>query len=194
MRFARTAAFGLIALGLAGTPLFAQQNVPEIAPNQLVEQMLRSAQNGDGSIVEFRGYVGPSTPETVKLYPNLSLSSYLEIPRSAIVNAVQEGDPKTGPVKLYVRGSATIVTSVRHSAGLGPFSQRAGVLAAMPTGNSGQVRPRTGADCLGICTAAVLGAGGAADFWCGVCLLGASARATDLHGSHCEGELLAKPY
>ncbi|MGX9432611.1 MULTISPECIES: hypothetical protein [Bradyrhizobium] len=80
MQFARAAAFGLIALGLAGTPLFAQQNVPEIAPNQLVEQMLRSAQKDDGGIVEFRGYVGPSTPETVKLYRTLSLSSYFEIP------------------------------------------------------------------------------------------------------------------
>lgn len=172
MRFASTVAVALIALGLAGTPLFAQQNVPEIAPNQLVEQMLRNAQNGDGSIVEFRGYVGPSTPETVKLYRTLSLSSYFEIPRSAIVNAVQEGDPKTGPVKLYVRGSATIVTSVRHSAGLGPLSQSAAVLAAMR--NSDQIRPRAAADCFGVCGAALLGAGGLADVACASCLLGAS--------------------
>src|SRR5262245_59177677 len=105
----RTAAVGLLLLFLAGTPLFAQQQqtAPTIEPNPLVEQMLRSAPEG---IVELKGYVGPSTPEMVRLYMSLTLSSYVEIPRSAIVNVLQEGDPKIGPVKLYVRSSATIAT------------------------------------------------------------------------------------
>ena len=79
--------------------------------------------------MELKGYVGPSTPETVRLYMNLSLSSYVEIPRNAVVNILQEGDSKTGPVKLYVRNSATIVTAVRHSASTISSSRRAGMFA-----------------------------------------------------------------
>jgi hypothetical protein len=170
MRLARKAALASVALFLVTTPSFAQQNVPEIATNQLVEQMLRSPQN-DGGIVEIRGYVGLSTPETVRLYSNLSLSSYSDIPRSAVVNTVPEGDPKLGPVKLFVRGSATIITSVRHSAALVPSSQRAEFLALMGTGNGSQVRSRSTSVCFGICASGLGGGGAGADLLCLLCLV-----------------------
>jgi hypothetical protein len=58
-----------------------------------------------------------------------SLPRYFEIPRSAIVSMVQDGDPKTGPVKLYVRGSATVVSAGRlPAATAASVSQRAETL------------------------------------------------------------------
>src|SRR5262245_38207348 len=103
----------------------AQQGAPAINTSPLVEQLLRAAPDGE-QLVELSGYVGSSTPETVRLYRSPSLSSYFEIPRAAIVHSVQDGDPKKGLTTLYVRSSATIVTALRHSANrLAPTSQRA---------------------------------------------------------------------
>jgi hypothetical protein len=113
----------LIALS-ANVSLFAQQSpssttpptqAPQLAPSPIITEMLRAAPEGEG-LVSFSGYVGPSTPDTVRLYENLSLSRYLEIPRSAIVHALQEGDSKTSPVKLYVRSSAMIASVNRGTA------------------------------------------------------------------------------
>jgi hypothetical protein len=114
----------LIALS-AHASLFAQQSPTaqspsapptqaphQLAPNPLITELLRAAPDGE-EIVRFSGYVGPSTPETVRLYENLSLSRYLEIPRSAILHS-EEGDSKTSPVKIFVRSSA-IITSVNRS-------------------------------------------------------------------------------
>lgn len=122
-------------------PSSAQQtfNPSSIAPNPLVEQMLRAVPEAE-RIVELRGYVGPSTAETVRLYGDLTLSRYFEIPRNAIVNMVQEGDPKTGPVKLYVRSSATVVVASRFSVSAGALSLRESVVPG--------ARPRTPANCV----------------------------------------------
>jgi len=112
----------LVALWL---PAHAQQRAPALTSNSLIEQLQKATPDGE-RLIELRGYVGPSTPETVKLYRSLSLANYYEIPRNAIVNVVQEGDPKTGPVKLFVRGSATIVHATRLSAGMFSSSRQAG--------------------------------------------------------------------
>src|SRR5436189_243811 len=120
--FAITAALFAVCL-LAMAPSLAQQTTPTIVPNPLVEQLMRAAPQGE-KLVELRGYVGTSTPDTVRLYADLSLSRYFDIPRSAIVHLVQEGDPKTGPVKIYLHGSTAIVSGIRHSASaIAPSSQ-----------------------------------------------------------------------
>jgi hypothetical protein len=130
----------LLCLCIA-TPSSAQQtfNPSSIVPNPLVEQMLRAAPDGE-QIVELKGYVGPSTADTVRLYADLMLSRYIEIPRNAIVNMVQEGDPKTGLVKLYVRSSATVVVASRFSVNAGSLSLRASALPG--------ARPRNAVGCL----------------------------------------------
>jgi hypothetical protein len=66
-----------------------------VKASPLVEQMLGTTTDGD-RIVELKGHVGPSTRDTVRLYADLSLTRYFEIPRSAIVSMVQDGDPNTG--------------------------------------------------------------------------------------------------
>jgi hypothetical protein len=140
---------GLLIFCLStNAPSFAQQTFSpsSVAPNPVVEQMLRATPDGE-PLVELRGYVGPSTPETVRLYVSLSLSQYLEIPRSAIVYLLPEGDPKTGPVKLYVRGTATVVSANRLIASSAASSQQA---IALPG-----ARPRD----LGECYTAVVECG-----------------------------------
>ena len=94
-----------------------------ITPNPLIEQMLRASSEGE-EIVELRGYVGPSTPDTVRLYEKLSMARYFEIPRSAIVCASYEGDPTTSPVRLHIRGSATIVWARSLTAGTASRTHR----------------------------------------------------------------------
>jgi hypothetical protein len=97
---------------LAPAFCFAQQT--SITTNAIVEQLLRDA--GGEQIVELSGYVGPSTPETIRLYQDLSLIRYLEIPRAEIIHSLQQGDPKFGPTKIYVRGTAKILVAKRQSA------------------------------------------------------------------------------
>jgi hypothetical protein len=109
---------------------------PSITPSPLVGQMLGTATDSE-PIVELKGYVGPTTPEMVRLYADLSLQRYLEIPRGAIIGKVQEGDPTSGPVKLYVRGSTIVVSANRLSAAnAAPTLQRAVTLP--------RARPREG--------------------------------------------------
>jgi hypothetical protein len=123
--FARIA--GLLIFGVCtNVPSFAQQTFSpsSVVPNPVVEQMIRAVPDGE-SIAELKGYVGPSTAETVRLYDSLSLKRYIEIPRSAIVNMAQEGDSKTGPVKLYVRGTAIVVSASRLTASASASSHQA---------------------------------------------------------------------
>jgi hypothetical protein len=84
-------------------------------PNKIVEQLLRATPSGEPT-VELSGYIGYATPESVRLYKDLSLSSYFEIPRADILYSSQEGDPKTSPVRVFVRSSATILLGTRLKA------------------------------------------------------------------------------
>jgi hypothetical protein len=99
-----------IAFSLAVVPTSAQTFDPAtVAPNPMVEGLARSATEG-GGLVELQGFVGPSTPETVRLYTDMTFSRYLEIPRQSIVQQVP-GATDTKPVKLYT-SSATIIGQV----------------------------------------------------------------------------------
>jgi hypothetical protein len=109
MRVLIVLAVFITALTFGNNGSLAQQT---LAPNRVVEELLRASPNE--LTIELSGYVGPSDPGTVRLYKDLSLSSYFDIPKDAIVS--QEGDSKTGPVKLHVRNSATIVLGGRLKA------------------------------------------------------------------------------
>lgn len=97
-------------------PILRTRNPPSpLVPNQIVKQQLRATPNGEPA-VELSGYIGYATPESVRLYKDLSLSSYFDVPRGDILHSSQEGDPTTSPVTLYVRSSATIVLGSRIKA------------------------------------------------------------------------------
>jgi hypothetical protein len=161
----------ILMLWAAGCAGALAQTPPELQPSPIIEDMLRKSPEG-GQIVEFRGYIGPSsTPDVVRLYQSLGLARYYEIPRSAIINAIRDEDPKTGAVKVYVRGSATIVIASKVPAAVAAFaSARASNLGAF-----GLAREAPGG-CAAVCAACALalltGQGGAAlenCTFCGVC-------------------------
>jgi hypothetical protein len=80
-----------IAFSLAVVPTSAQTFDPAtVAPNPMVEGLARSATEG-GGLVELQGFVGPSTPETVRLYTDMTFSRYLEIPRQSVTR-IPAGD------------------------------------------------------------------------------------------------------
>jgi hypothetical protein len=63
-------------------------------------------------IVSLEGFVGPSEPDFVRLYFDLELSGYLEVPKRAVKHAEELDKEKRekGPVRIYVPAS----TMVRH--------------------------------------------------------------------------------
>jgi hypothetical protein len=160
-RFA--ACVGLLLLLLSAASSSAQQtfNPSSIMPNPMVEQMLRVVPDGE-SIVELTGYVGPSTPDTVRLYPDLTMSRYFDIPRNAIVNLMHAGESKNGAVKLYVRGVAPVVMGSRTTANVAALSFRASALPnARPAGRNNCLL--YAAECLAGVTAACIAMYGCLD-------------------------------
>jgi hypothetical protein len=105
-----------IAFSLAVVPTSAQTFDPAtVAPNPMVEGLARSATEG-GGLVELQGFVGPSTPETVRLYTDMTFSRYLEIPRQSIVQQVA-GATDTQPVTLYTSSETVLGLVTRMPAG-----------------------------------------------------------------------------
>ncbi len=70
---------------------------------------------GGEEVVELKGLVGQAADEgTVRLYDDLSLGSYVELPRDAVITA--EGDDPTQPVRVFVRASTGVRrVEVSHS-------------------------------------------------------------------------------
>lgn len=159
-----TALFVLAAAGDLRT-LAQPSGPPELQPNPAIEELLRKSPEGE-KLVELKGYVGPSTAETLRLYPSLDLSRYLEIPRSAIVSSAREGDSATGTVKLHVRGSATVVVATSISA------EKMGLASAKASGLGGTLI--MGPGCQAECAACVLSALQpplGADIHCTACII-----------------------
>jgi hypothetical protein len=131
----------------------AQDNTVALEPNSIVEDMLRKLPGNSDSVVALKGYVGPVSYDTVRLYANLLLARWWDIPRKDVLSSVPSGDPKTEPVTLYVRSSAIVTTSVRHSAGSAAahsqaaMSMRAQALA-LP---DGAAQPRAPGFCFSEC-------------------------------------------
>jgi hypothetical protein len=117
----------------AASSSFGQQptpqpsNPPDITPNAVLERLLQASKNKDLSqpqtttITELKGFPGPAivcvtSPCPVRLYWDLSLSRYWDIPANAIIHQVPGSDPKNDPVKLYVPSSTPLVTGTTLSA------------------------------------------------------------------------------
>ena len=111
-------AVALMMSGLFIAPASAESGDDALTPNPLVERTLKSTE-GNGVIVVLEGYVGPSSEDVVRLYDDLTLARYHDIPRSDVVEVSRLGTNDADPVKLYVKGTAMIVSSVRHAAAQG---------------------------------------------------------------------------
>lgn len=158
--------FWACSLGWA-QQLAPQSVAPSIPTHPIVEQLLQKSKQ-DSAIVELQGYVGPSTPDAVRLYSDLSLSRYWEIPRSDILHEVQGSNPTKDPTTLYVKSSTMVASTSRMSAETA-ITQRAVVdeLNRVSGRSSQQSRlsgPRAGGICIGPCSGCLIGGSG------GLCL------------------------
>jgi hypothetical protein len=109
-------AFAMFSLSTFPFPALSQAFDPAtVAPNPAVEQLSRSLDAG-GELVELQGFVGPSTPETVRLYKDLTLNQYLEIPRQSIVQQVS-GANTSQPLTIYILSSTVVRSVTRMQAG-----------------------------------------------------------------------------
>ncbi|MBD0693043.1 hypothetical protein BG452_40175 [Streptomyces sp. CBMA123] len=73
------------------------------------------ADDGD-KVTELQGYPAPPGHGTFRLFLDLSLSRYLEIPLEAILASVEPEETAPGPTKVYVRSSAQLVAARRLTA------------------------------------------------------------------------------
>ncbi|WP_076857930.1 hypothetical protein [Bradyrhizobium mercantei] len=167
---------GWVAPGQAQQPAPADSNASIVA-NPAVERILRDPKQGEATVV-LEGYVGLSTPETVRLYSDLTLQRYWDIPRNEIVRQVQGNDPEKDPIKLYVRSSTLVASASKMTAEIATM-QRAmfdssGKRSMRRTSSKSRFAG-TGAMagievCSGFCEVCALGAG-AACLLCADCVL-----------------------
>jgi len=73
--------------------------------NPLVRELL-SAGDG-GKVLTIGGFLGPATEGRVRLYANLGLRTYIELPESEVVRVVDAEKP-TDPSTVFFRGDAEI--------------------------------------------------------------------------------------
>jgi hypothetical protein len=121
----RTATLLLAFFGLIyGTSLLIAQpfDPSSITPNATVNGLLEGlnarrpspgnsipgAPSGSTGTTQLKGYVGPPTTDAVRLYWDLTLSRYWEIPRSAILSQLPGNGPND-PITIFVP-SATPIT------------------------------------------------------------------------------------
>jgi hypothetical protein len=93
--------------------------VLELSSNPLLEA-IRPRSDDQRQFLVLQGYISSATPETVTVYPELDLRSFLEIPRGEIVWAEQAIPGQvSSPTKLVINAAAAVkrVTSSTVEAG-----------------------------------------------------------------------------
>ena len=75
--------------------------------NERIEKLevhpLIAAQEQSGeTTIEFRGFVGTGDDEVLRLYTDLGMFSYVDIPKDAVVHVEKDLDGVTGKVRSFV--------------------------------------------------------------------------------------------
>jgi hypothetical protein len=83
--------------------------------NPLVEELIGSTKGAE--VVRFEGYVGASGSESVRLYGDLTLSYFADIPRDAIVHSQRIAGQPDGIVRLFLNADARIRLFTSHGKG-----------------------------------------------------------------------------
>lgn len=67
------------------------------------------------SIVQLEGFIGPSKTNIVRLYPDFTMTTYVEIREKDVVHAEEVADAQDNRVRIWVFASAMVTeTSVHH--------------------------------------------------------------------------------
>lgn len=81
--------------------------------NPIIAKLAKVAESD--SVVVLEGSIGPSKTNIVRLYPDFTMVTYVDIPKEDIVHAEEVADAKDGRVRLWVLASAKVTeTSVHH--------------------------------------------------------------------------------
>lgn len=81
----------------------AEQKRLEVNP--LVAKLLESAEGEP--ITSLEGYIGPSEEAKIRLYTDLQLNEYIDLPEEAVLHA-EEPDQAEGRVRLWLRADARV--------------------------------------------------------------------------------------
>jgi len=115
LMFARTLTFLVIFVALA-VPSFAQ--TPSLEPNPLITSTTQT-QKDPGPLAEFKGYIGTAvTADTVRIYRDLSLTMFYDIPRAAVLQSSQKPGDLSAEVTVIVAGDAVITVGAKGKAAL----------------------------------------------------------------------------
>jgi hypothetical protein len=82
------------------------KQVPNLKVNPFVERLLEAREAGPVYVT--RGYVGAVDDQSVRLYLDLELETYADIPRDAVIEASQIEDSRYERAELVVDGSHDI--------------------------------------------------------------------------------------
>jgi hypothetical protein len=109
----RALAILAVLIGLAA-PSYAQS--PSLEPNPLITGMTQ--EKDPASLAEFKGFIGTADAAgTVRIYRDLSLTMFYDIPRAAVVQSSQKPGDLTAEVTVIVRGDTVITVGVKGKAG-----------------------------------------------------------------------------
>jgi|GEM_PF-5146406 len=80
----------------------------ELKPKPVIER-LEEALKQD-LVVCLEGYVGSSDCDTLRLYKDLSLENYVEVPKKEIIDCVESPNDNFGYVKVFIPASVNVQT------------------------------------------------------------------------------------
>jgi hypothetical protein len=110
----RALAILAVLIGLV-VPSYAQS--PSLEPNPLITGMTQE-KSDPAALAEFKGFIGTAgAADTVRIYRDLSLTMFYDIPRAAIVQSSQKPGDLTAEVTVIVRGDTVITVGVKGKAG-----------------------------------------------------------------------------
>ncbi len=78
-----------------------------------IHPLIAAQEQRDERAVEFRGFLGTTGARAVRLYPDLDTTSYVEIPKDAVLHWEKDADAVVGKIRVYV-AAACDVTEVHR--------------------------------------------------------------------------------
>ena len=115
----------------------------DLTPNPEIERLAKAVQEGE-PLVPMKGFIGAASPNDVRLYTSMSLSTWVDLPKSAVVSVTRAGEGTSGPSTLFVRPNATASFGHRDTAATFSSSLSGGALqrALSTTPGGGAVATR----------------------------------------------------
>jgi hypothetical protein len=108
------------------------QSPPSLEPNPLITGAIQH--NSPTSLAKIKGFIGTSeAADTVRIYRDLSLTTFFDIPRKAVVHSTQTPGDLTAEVTVMVPGD-TIITLGAKGQATGLVSTLAGSLGGRKSG------------------------------------------------------------